>query len=426
MSDYASKSDLICCVAYFAETNARWCLALRQFWDRYSGELGRHLTHIASRTRGTAGGPIQRIEDVAMQALEEQMNDMALSALELYAEPYDPVVVYRCPFCVSLMEPSRCAQGYGTLYAQFSMEDLPARLLSADFVARFVSDFLNIVRPHYGLVHRFDRQLVPAGYLRQALVDRVPEEQMREFLLWDAHVHRCQTLVRNVYWGNVIHRSHVNNDYDRWRHMTSELGYLCEGNVRTLGDDGFFFAAPFSLSGERDFCPRMQRFRVGAMSVLARHGVQVLAAASEAQDNDGHLVPGASADNVRGEPLAVMTLEAFFEGNMEPGSLGCNLVNHPGIARFYEVLRGVRSRRDVLDVVVEIAEGRACDPGGWPLEWPFFSESVYVIAKAKQDEVLRWLAPLQPDGISVGFMFGLPSGIAVPPPGVRVYRVWWD
>ena len=48
----------------------------------------------------------------------------------------------------------------------------------------------------------------------------------------------------------------------------------------------------------------------------------------------------------------VVTLEDFFEGNQDEASIGCNLVDHPGVDRFYETLRGIRDRADVQDVLV--------------------------------------------------------------------------
>ncbi len=56
------------------------------------------------------------------------------------------------------------------------------------------------------------------------------------------------------------------------------------------------------------------------------------------------------------DPLPVVGVELFFDGNDDIGSIGCNLLNHPGTAAFRELLMGIRARNDVQDVLVEVYE----------------------------------------------------------------------
>jgi hypothetical protein len=72
---------------------------------------------------------------------------------------------------------------------------------------------------------------------------------------------------------------------------------------------------------------------------------------------------GGHAGDVGREP--VISLELFFEGNDDPGSIGCNLPDHPGVHHFYTVLRHIRDRADVHDVRIGITEVMSRD------EWPF-------------------------------------------------------
>jgi hypothetical protein len=41
-------------------------------------------------------------------------------------------------------------------------------------------------------------------------------------------------------------------------------------------------------------------------------------------------------------PLPVVSLEQFFEGNDDLGSIGCNLTKHPGVEFFFNTLRTIR------------------------------------------------------------------------------------
>lgn len=52
----------------------------------------------------------------------------------------------------------------------------------------------------------------------------------------------------------------------------------------------------------------------------------------------------------------IVTLEDFFEGNNDESSIGCNLMEHPGVEKFYYVLLSIRNKDNVQDVLVEIME----------------------------------------------------------------------
>ncbi len=56
------------------------------------------------------------------------------------------------------------------------------------------------------------------------------------------------------------------------------------------------------------------------------------------------------------QPSPVVTIERFFDGNDDAASIGCNLIEHPGIEFFREVLLGLKRRDDVVAVYAQIAE----------------------------------------------------------------------
>ena len=119
-------------------------------------------------------------------------------------------------------------------------------------------------------------------------------------------------------------------------------------------------------------------------------------------------------------PEPVVDLELFFEGNDDLGSIGCNLLDHPGTAHFYEVLRSMRDRPDVHGVWVGITE--VLPPGEWP-----FSDHVYVVTTATAHDVARWAASLDPDEPGDDWWNGAPplQPIAIPP-DAHLVMLWWD
>ncbi len=113
----------------------------------------------------------------------------------------------------------------------------------------------------------------------------------------------------------------------------------------------------------------------------------------------------------------VVALEDFFEGNSDEGSIGCNLTPHPGVARFYDVLRGIRNRHDVQDVLVGITEDMGDE------EFPF-SDAIYVITTAAPQEIADAAAPLQAELILQRDM--PPALLPEIASNHELVILWWD
>ena len=134
-----------------------------------------------------------------------------------------------------------------------------------------------------------------------------------------------------------------------------------------------------------------------------------------------------------GEPLPIVSLEEFFEGNNDYGSIGCNLDDpqakpplpvpywpHPSPQGFYEILRAVRERQEVQDVLVEVSD---TDVGE---EDRPFSELVYILTTESIGEVEVWAASLHPTEVSEGYEGEKPALVPDLLPGYIVYTLWWD
>lgn len=102
------------------------------------------------------------------------------------------------------------------------------------------------------------------------------------------------------------------------------------------------------------------------------------------------------------EPLPLVTLEDFFEGNEDPESIAINLLSanpslnaHPGLDYFYGVLKQIRALPEVQDVLVEILEIETALT--YDDAWPY-AERVYFFTCAPEVEVERWSVLLKTDG----------------------------
>lgn len=122
-----------------------------------------------------------------------------------------------------------------------------------------------------------------------------------------------------------------------------------------------------------------------------------------------------------GRPRPLVSLEEYFTENEDLGSIGCNLTEHPGLETFYRVLKDIRSRPSVQDVLVEVVEVEEQDLSMWP-----FSDRVYVFASTTAGEISTWSRKLQPDAIENDFPHQRPNGAPDLKAGMNVFSLWWD
>lgn len=117
------------------------------------------------------------------------------------------------------------------------------------------------------------------------------------------------------------------------------------------------------------------------------------------------------------DPL--VSLEEFFNGNHDKGSIGPNLDIPSTPAEFYAFLRRIRLRRDVADVRILITQYDG--PGNWP-----FSDTIFVITSAPIEKVKNWIpAKFKPDEIDVDTSESRHEAITVPA-GMHAVTLWYD
>jgi hypothetical protein len=115
----------------------------------------------------------------------------------------------------------------------------------------------------------------------------------------------------------------------------------------------------------------------------------------------------------------IVPIDVFFDGNDDDGSIGCNLVDHPGIDVFRDVLMGILGRADVVAVYAQISE---VDPG--EKYWPF-ADWVFVVGAISRDELADALASLEPDDVGPPGYPGVPERIKHQHDEPVLYA-WWD
>jgi len=115
----------------------------------------------------------------------------------------------------------------------------------------------------------------------------------------------------------------------------------------------------------------------------------------------------------------IVDIERFFDGNDDLGSIGCNLIEHPGMDLFRNVLTGLLRRPDVQAVYAQISE---LDPGEdyWP-----FTDTILVAGDIPVEDLRNVVSVLDPDEVGAASEFGV-SPATGQKHGAPVLAVWWD
>jgi len=118
------------------------------------------------------------------------------------------------------------------------------------------------------------------------------------------------------------------------------------------------------------------------------------------------------------EPQMV-PIDRFFDGNDDEGSIGCNLVPHPGIGLFRETLLGLLQRPDVAAVYALITELDPSDDA-----WPF-SDTVVVTGTLTSEALKAAIAALQPDEVGPADPDALGTSLSHADRSSALVA-WWD
>jgi hypothetical protein len=115
----------------------------------------------------------------------------------------------------------------------------------------------------------------------------------------------------------------------------------------------------------------------------------------------------------------VVAIDRFFDGNDDLGSIGCNLMKHPGLEAFRNAFAALLKRPDVKAIYAQITE---LDPGedSWP-----FTDTILVVGSIPADELQETLAALEPDEVGPGDPESLSPGISDEERRSTLVA-WWD
>lgn len=120
----------------------------------------------------------------------------------------------------------------------------------------------------------------------------------------------------------------------------------------------------------------------------------------------------------------LVTLDDFFQGNSDEGSLGINssTQNTPSIADIYKKLKQIEKLPNVCNVLVSIHDDWKMSLDN-PEVWPA-SENIYIYTMAQVKVVKQWTTGL-PCEVYDGWVDSMPLSAPSVPPGYFVYTLHW-
>jgi len=131
---------------------------------------------------------------------------------------------------------------------------------------------------------------------------------------------------------------------------------------------------------------------------------------------------GAQGDiNNPDTPRPLVTLEEFFEGNNDYGSIGYNFYpDQPAPSDFFEVFKSIESKLVVYDIRVQVND--QIEPEDWPS-----TDTIWIITSAGVDEIDTWLGDrFRGDDYILGFPDFYNIEDYDVPEGMQALGVWWD
>lgn len=122
-------------------------------------------------------------------------------------------------------------------------------------------------------------------------------------------------------------------------------------------------------------------------------------------------------------PSPLVSLDQFFDGNDDVGSIGCNLFEHPGIQRFRDLLSELEEHEDISKVWV-IAKQHDWKPG-----WPH-SDEVIFLTSLNVDTIEEKISILEPDEVYDVYSdfkaVDLDNKAISAQDGEKFIGAWWD
>lgn len=157
-----------------------------------------------------------------------------------------------------VIKPCHGKKTYGALIVQ-----IHTCLFSQEISERYfdiLSDIRANIGTQYAFVHMMQNDKYPVLYFLDApYSNKLSDNERKKVENWKQNGYKFPNILRGIYWGNMICRSHWGGDDKKEIYLLTELKHECKENLHWIDQDTLYFQAPFNICLEDD--PKMLDFR---------------------------------------------------------------------------------------------------------------------------------------------------------------------
>lgn len=289
MYEQAKDQVRFCHVIYFTSVfSQKWMEIFNKIALKYAAHVGRELTHFEfwprdNKTRCSLLRYIKRNQ----ARLSDESQCSVYKGISFYSKEKD---LFWSPFFISIVKKDQLLIKMGKMKDVVIYDDYGSVIIDCDlnylknnnsecifFSKQFLEDIKVITDLGYGVISAMEVNKYPRDYFRNS--PSSPEltyEEEQEVQIWRREGHRFETLVRDIYWGNVLTRKHWGYDEAREQILLDVLKRECGDRVFWIDENTLFFCAPFEICPQND--PKMMAFKERLYKVFDELGIEVVRA----------------------------------------------------------------------------------------------------------------------------------------------------
>jgi hypothetical protein len=172
-----------------------------------------------------------------------------------------------------VIRPCRENKTYGVLIIQIHTK-LFTQEISENYFD-ILSDIRANIGTQYAFVHIMQNEKYPVLYFLDAPYSSKLNDNERNMAgIWERNGYRFPSILRDIFWGNIICRTHWKGDKKKEIYLLTELKHECKGNIHWIDPDTLYFQAPFDICFHDD--PKMLDFRERLYKVFDNCGVEII------------------------------------------------------------------------------------------------------------------------------------------------------
>jgi len=277
-----------CEVLYYRSSTVsmNWPEYVHELALKYATNLGQLLTHFdfCSIDENCSSKGYRYIKR-NRRKLEEAMKSTNNKGVHFYCVGEDGDF-FEAPMGIGILNEEPMAVGiaerkfktdFGVFIFESKLDIVTKQNSLFDFCQTILQDVSSMANVRYGLVTVMQGRKYPGMYfLDSACSTYLSEDEDKEVEIWRKESCRFETIVRKIYWGNVISRSHWGNDKAKEKYLLTKLQHECKGNVFWIDDDTIFFCAPFDISQCVTNQSKFRKFQHNIANIFADIGTELL------------------------------------------------------------------------------------------------------------------------------------------------------